>query len=205
MKKQINFYQPSCYPERNNATFKQFLMLLAGCFFSVIFLYFILNQKFISEQQVAKQQQALLVKKQSELSVLVTQLQNNKTVPEEKVRQQLLLKKEVVDKKQLLASFAGVEANFLVKFSELMRGLSLANMKSISVNDFSIIGGRVSISGQARLSDSVPLWLGKIQTTKELSGIAFEKFEISAADDGNGFIFQLSNALKEAPIEVSGQ
>ena len=205
MKININFYQPSCYPESHNATFKQFLMLLGGCFFSVIIFYFILNQKIVKEQQVVKQQQALLTKKQSELSVLSTQLQNNKTLPQEKVRQQRLLQKEVFDKRQLFASLTGIDANFLVKFSELMRGLSLANMKSISVNDFSIIGGRVSISGKAKLSDSVPLWLQKIQTSKELSGMAFEKLEISASDDGNGFVFQLSNALKDSPTGVSEQ
>ena len=204
MKKQINLYQPSCYPKREKATFKQFLTLLGICLFSVLVLYLILNKQFVNTQEIAQQNKALLTKKQSELSVLVTELQNNRA-PESKVRKQLALQAEVEVKQRLLANLAGVELGVTVSFSELMRGLSLANMRSISIDNFSIIDGRLNISGQAERSDSVPLWLTKIQTTKELSGIAFEKLKISDADNAKGFFFQLSNNLKTETVKVQAQ
>ena len=204
MKKQINLYQPSCYPKREKATFKQFLFLSGICFFSVLTLFFILNKQLLNTGELTEQQQRLVTKKQGELNVLVTKLQN-KRVPEAKLRQQLALQDEIKVKQRLLASLAGIELNVTLSFSELMRGLSLANSDAVSINNFSLNDGRLNISGQARQSDSVPLWLTKIQTTKELSGIAFEKLTISDAHNNKGFFFQLSNNVKTEAVKVQMQ
>ncbi len=202
MKKQINLYQPSCYPKREKVTFKQFLLLTGICLFSVLVLHLVLNKQFAKIQQMTQQQKALLMIKESELSVLVTELQNNRA-PESKIREQLALQAEVDAKQRLLGSLAGIELGIVVSFSELMRGLSLANMRTISIDNFSIIEGRLNISGQAKQSDSVPLWLTKIQTTKELAGIAFEKLKIS--DNAKGFSFQLSNDLENKTVKAQAQ
>lgn len=204
MKKQINLYHPSCYPKREKATFKQFLILFGLCFFSMFALSLILNKQLQNTQANIQQHQALLTKKQRELGGLVTKLQNNR-VPEAKQQQQRALQDEIKVKQRLLASLAGIELDVTVSFSELMRGLSLANTSAVSINDFSMIDGRLNISGQARQSDSVPLWLAKIQTTKELSGIAFEKLKISNSDNGKGFFFQLSNNVKTESVKVPMQ
>ena len=204
MKKQINLYQPSCYPQREKATFKQFLTLLGICFFSVLGLFLILNKQFANTQEITQQHKLLLTKKQRELSALVMKLQSNRA-PESKLRQQLVLQDEIKVKQRLLASLAGIELDVTISFSGLMRGLSLANTSAVSLDNFSIIDGRLNISGRAKQSDSVPLWLTKIQTTKELSGIAFEKLKISDSDHSKGFFFQLSNNLKTEPVKVQAQ
>lgn len=196
MKKQINLYQPSCYPRREKATFKQFLTLLGICLFSTLVLCLILNKQFVTLQETTQQHQTLQIKKQNELSLFVNKLQNHHT-PESKLQRQLALQDEIKAKQHLLASLAGIELHVTVSFSELMRGLSLANTSAVSIHDFSIIDGRLNITGQAKQSDSVPLWLTKLRTIKELSGITFEKLTISDSGDSNGFFFQLSNNLKQ--------
>lgn len=200
MKKQINLYQPSCYPKREKATFKQFLALLASCLFSLLVLCLILNKQFVNLQETTQQHQNLRLKKQNELNMLVTKLQNHQ-IPESKLQQQLALQDEIKAKQRLLASLAGMELDVTVSFSELMRGFSLANTSAVSIHDFSIIDGRLNISGQAKQSDSVPLWLTKLQTIKELSGITFEKLKIADAGDTKGFFFQLSNNLKKETLK----
>lgn len=204
MKKQINLYQPSCYPKREKATFKQFLILFALCFFSLAALYLIINKQLADTQERTRQHKALLIKKQSELSALITELQNNRA-PESKLQQQRALQDEIAVKQRLLASLAGVELGETVSFSALMRGLSLAHTGTVSINNFSIIDGRLNISGQARESDSVPRWLTKIQTTQELSGIAFETLTISDSVNSKGFSFQLSNDVKTESVKVQAQ
>lgn len=202
MKKQINLYQPSCYPRRQKFTCRQFVFLAAVCLFVVLALHLVLNNQFAKTQVIAAQHQALLAVKQGELAALVTKLQNNRA-PDAKIRQQLALQAEVDAKQRLLGSLSGIDLAVVVSFSELMRGLSLASMSAISIDHFSIIDGRLNISGQAKESDSVPLWLTKIQTTNELAGIAFERIKI--AENPRGFSFQLSNnpanKTEKAPLQ----
>ncbi|MFT6986746.1 MAG: hypothetical protein ACJAT7_002590 [Psychromonas sp.] len=202
MKKQINLYQPSCYPKREKFTGKQFLFLAGICFLLVLALHLTLNNKFSKTQAIAAQHKALLTIKQTELAALVTELQNNRA-PDSKIREQLALQTEIDAKQRLLGSLSGIELGRVVEFSELMRGLSLASMSAISIDHFSIIDGRLNISGQAKESDSVPLWLTKIQTTNELAGIAFEKIKIS--DIAGGFSFQLSNNPKNKKAKAPAQ
>ncbi|MCG6200987.1 hypothetical protein [Psychromonas antarctica] len=199
MKKQINLYQPSCYPRREKFTFKHFLLLVAVSVLSLILLQFILNKQLSRTKQIEQQQQAILATKQNDLSDLVIKLQNNRA-PDAKVRQQLALQEEVDAKQRILGSLAGIEFAVVVNFSALMKGLSLASMDAISIDYFSLLAGRLNISGQAKRSDSVPLWLSKIQSTKELSGIAFEKLAIS--ENAGGFFFQLSNSLENKSVKV---
>ena len=200
MKKQINLYQPCCYPKREKATFKQFLILLGICLFSMLVLCLILNKQFAGLQETTLQQQTLRIKKQNKLSLFVTKLQNHRT-PESELQQQLAIQDKIKAKQRLLASLAGIELHVTVSFSELMRGLSLANTSAVSIHDFSIIDGRLNISGQAKQSDSVPLWLTKLRTIKELSGVTFEKLKISDSGDSKGFFFQLSNNLKKETLK----
>lgn len=202
MKKQINLYQPSCYPKREKVTFKQFLLLagLSALLLLVSQLY-LGNQLSNAEQRVA-QHKASLKLKEDDLLLLVAKLQK-KRAPESKIREQLALQTEVETKQRLLQSLSGIELGITVSFSELMRGLSLARMGSISIDSFSIVEGRLNISGQAKESDSVPLWLSKVQATKELTGVAFETLKIS--DSGEGFSFQLSNSFASKTAKESAQ
>ena len=204
MKKQINLYQPSCYPKREKATFKQFLALLGICFFSVFALMLVLNKQFADTHEIAQQHKALISNKQVKLNELLSELQNNHA-PESKVRQHLELQDEIRAKQRLLASLSGIELGETVSFSELMRGLSLTHISTLSINDFSIIDGRLNISGVAKQSDSVALWLTKAQTTKELSGIAFEKLKIADAENAKGFFFELTNSVNNEAVKVQTQ
>jgi hypothetical protein len=204
MKKQINLYQPSCYPKREKATFKQFLALLGICFFAVFILILTLNNQLATTEEATVQHKALLTKKQAELSGLVIQLQN-KRAPEEKVRRQHNLQEEIAAKQRLLANLSGIELEMTVSFSQLMRGLSLADIRTISIDEFSIIDGRLNITGQAKYSDSVALWLTKVQSTKELADIGFEKLTISDNNDGGAFSFKLTNSVTEETVKVQAQ
>jgi len=202
MKKQINLYQPSCYPRREKLTCRQFVFLAAVCLLMALALHLILHNRAAKKEAIAGQHKALLVVKQEELAALVIKLQNNRP-PASKIRQQLALQDEVVAKQRLLASLAGIELGVVVGFSELMRGLSLANMEAISIDNFSIMDGRLNISGQAKESDSVPIWLTKIQNTNELAGIAFEKIKLY--ENARGFSFQLSNSPANKKGKVAAQ
>lgn len=194
MKKQINLYQPSCYPKREKMTFKQFALLVTACLiFALLFLFHLGRQ--LSETETAiDQHKEGLKHKQQHMMVLVTQLQK-KRAPEAKIREQKLLQTEVETKQALLRSLAGIDLEVSLSFSELMRGLSLAQIDSVSIEKFSILRGRLNISGQAEQSNSVPLWLSKVQKTQELKGTAFEKLNISEND--TGFSFLLSNSLAD--------
>lgn len=202
MKKKINLYQPSCYPIREKVTFKQFLLLVGICFISVLVTALILNNQYATIAAQAQQHKQMVTIKQNELAGLVKELQNNRA-PDAKIHQQRLMQDEVAAKQRLLASLAGIELEVVVSFSQLMRGLSLASQRTITIDKFSIKGGSLNIAGHAKASDSVPLWLSKVQKTNELAGIAFEKLNIS--DNADGFFFELSNSLGEAEDEVQAQ
>lgn len=193
MKKQINLYQPSCYPKREKATFRQLTLLTVFCVFTALLLQFILNKQRANIQEAAEQHRALLTVKQNELLTLQNKMQNNHA-PDAKIREQLALQRDVQTKQRLLGNLAGIEVANVVSFSELLRGLSLAHINSISINSFSIIDGRLNIAGQAEKSDSVPLWLTKIQKTDELAGVAFQTLKIS--ENAGGFYFQLTNGAE---------
>ena len=79
-----------------------------------------------------------------------------------------------------------------------MLGLSLADMDEISIENFSIINGVLNISGQAKSSDSLPLWLTNMQKTEQLSGIAFKTLEIM--DEKEGYSFKLTNKKKSSQL-----
>ncbi|WP_028862444.1 hypothetical protein [Psychromonas aquimarina] len=191
MKKQINLYQPSCYPVRAKATFKQFLLLLGVCVSSALILNLFLADQYAEKQAAAQAHKKVLSEKQSELSLLITEVQKKRT-PAHKTRELLALQDEIDAKQRLLGSLAGIDIGVVVSFSELMRGLSLADTNNVSINHFSVINGRLNISGLAKQSDSVPLWLSKIQKTDELADIAFSELQILG--EAGHFSFQLSNA-----------
>lgn len=191
MKKQVNLYQQSCYPKRQKASFTEFLMVVFVCI-SVSLLSFIvthsqnksLNEQLATHQSKVENQRLML----SELTV---ELQK-RAVPDEKIRLHSVLQKEVNAKQRLLASIAGIDMQDLVSFSALMRGLSYANMPDLSINHFSMVKGILNIVGDAKHSDSVPLWLANMQLTKELSGVAFDTLSI---EETKGFFtFQLTNS-----------
>lgn len=198
MKKQINLYQPSCYPKREKATFRQLALLSAFCVFSALALLFILNKQQANTEEETKLQSRLLTVKQDELLKLQNKLQKNHA-PDAKIHEQLVLQNEVQAKQRLLDNLAGIEVANVVSFSELLRGLSLAHIKGISIESFSIIDGRLNIAGKAEKSDSVPLWLTKIQKTNELAGVAFQTLEIS--ENAGVFYFQLTDGT-EKPLAM---
>ncbi len=152
----------------------------------------------MSHLQQQKQEQiqlhkALLTEKQTELSSLVVELQK-KRAPEHLIRQQQALQSEVKAKQRLLNSLSGIDVQVVTNFSKLMRGLAAADMKEISIEGFSIVTGNMNITGKAKYSNSVPLWLTQIQATDELSGLSFE--ELNITDESAYYSFQLSNSNK---------
>jgi hypothetical protein len=198
MKTQINLYQPSCYPKREKATFKQFIIVCVLCAISVTTLVLVLQSQLASLQSRSESHRVMMTEKQSELSQLVVQLQNNRA-PEAKVKQQQDLEEEISARQSLLASLSGVELSMTISFSDLMRGLSNADMATMSIEQFSIIDGRLNIIGKAKYSDSVALWLTKAQSTVELSDISFEKMAMEYIDEQALFSFKLINRV-ENPI-----
>lgn len=200
MKKQINLYQPSCYPKREKATFKQFLSLVAVCLIAVSLLNFILTQQAQKTEMQVLQHQSILKNKEKQLSELSIKLQSNKA-PESKTRELMALQAEIKGKQDLLDSLANIELAVTASFSKLMLGLSLADMKDISIENFSIISGVLNLSGKTRNSDSLPLWLTNMQKTEQLSGIAFKTLEIT--DEEEGYSFKLSNT-KESSSLIKG-
>ena len=191
MKKQVNLYQPSCYPKREKATFSQFLVLLLFCVFASLGSYFFVTQqtKSVNEQLLAHKK--LLSEQQLQLSDLVLALQKQRA-PDDKLRLYSVLQSEVQAKQRLLASLAGIDVKDLVSFSELMRGLSYADMPHLTINRFSMVSGTLNISGDAKHSDSVPLWLSNMQVTEELSTLAFKALAIK--EEKGFFTFQLTNS-----------
>ena len=204
MKTQINLYQPNCYPKREKATFKQFIIVVVLCIISVTALVLVLQNQLVSLQNRSENHKVMMTEKQSELSQLVMQLQNNR-VPEVKVKQQRDLKEEITARQNLLASLSGVELSMTLSFSDLMIGLSNADLATISIEQFSIIDGRLNIIGKAKYSDSVALWLTKAQSTAELSEISFEKMAMNYMDEQQVFLFKLINRVNNPIDEVQAQ
>ena len=201
MKKQINLYQPSCYPTREKATFKQFMVVFSFSIILVIALVLILDNQLSSLQDRSAQHKSMMTEKQNQLNQLVLQLQNNRA-PAQKVKQQQNLEEEIAARQNLLASLSGVELAMTISFSDLMKGLSNADMSAMSIEQFSIIEGRLNITGKAKYSDSVALWLAKAQSTPELSTISFEKISMEYIDEQQLFSFKLINRVKN---EIKGE
>jgi Tfp pilus assembly protein PilN len=190
MKKHINLYHPSYYPKREKATFSQFLILLFVCILASGVGYFYTIQETGSLNEQLSAQKVSVAEQQVLLSDLVVVLQKSRA-PENKLRLHKELQDEIKAKQRLLARLSGIDLEESVSFSELMRGLSYANMPNLSINHFSMLGGTLNITGNAKQSDSVPLWLANIQLTKELSNVAFKA--ISITENEGVFSFQLSN------------
>lgn len=191
MKKQINLYQPSCHPKREKATLAQFLALIVICILGALLSYFVvdnqtksLNEQLLSHQVVLNNQQLIL-------SDLVVELQK-KRAPDEKVRLHSALQNEVQAKQRLISTLVSIDIKESVSFSALMRGLSYADMPAVSIEHFSMVSGILNIKGEAKHSDSVPLWLSNMQITEELSSVAFKA--VSIQEQKGTFSFQLTNS-----------
>lgn len=191
MKKSVNLYQPSCHPKREKATFTQFLALIFICTFVSLFVYFFNNSQIEALNQQLSEQKRSILEQQSTLSTLVVALQK-KRAPDERLRRQSALQNEIKAKQRLLASLSGIDLKESVSFSELMRGLSYADMPNLTINHFSMVGKTLSITGDAKYSDSVPLWLSNIQLTDELSNVGFKALSIK--ENKGFFSFQLTNS-----------
>ncbi|GLS89484.1 hypothetical protein GCM10007916_05510 [Psychromonas marina] len=191
MKTQVNLYQPSCYPKREKATFPQFIGFFIICISVSLASYFIANYQTQSLQEKLADQQTAISEQQVKLEQLVVELQK-KRAPDDKLRLHSRLQNEVTAKQRLLASIAGIDVEDLVSFSALMRGLSYANMDDLTINHFAMHKGVLNIRGDAKHSNSVPLWLSNLQVTKELSGVAFKALSIEEAD--GVFSFKLTNS-----------
>ena len=191
IKTQVNLYQASCYPKREKATFSQFLGLLGVCLLASLVSYFGVNNQMQSAQERLLKQRASIENQQLVLSDLVVELQK-KRAPDEKLRWFSQLQNEVSAKQRLLATLAGIDIKETVSFSQLMRGLSYADMPDLTINQFSMVAGSLNISGDAKQSDSLPLWLSNIQLTEELSSVAFSAMSIKKQK--GYFTFQLTNS-----------
>jgi Tfp pilus assembly protein PilN len=191
MKKQINLYQPNCYPKREKATFPQFLMLFFICVSTSIFVYFFANNQTNLLNEQLSVHKISISEQQLILANLVSELQN-KRAPDNKLRMHSALQNEVKAKQRLLASLSGIDLKESVSFSSLMRGLSYSYMPDITINHFSMVGATLNITGEAKHSDSVPLWLSNIQLSKELSSISFKALSIN--ENKGFFSFQLMNS-----------
>ncbi|PKF62964.1 hypothetical protein CW745_05940 [Psychromonas sp. psych-6C06] len=191
MKKQVNLYQASCYPKREKATFTQFVIVFIVCVSLSVFSYFMSTYQTKSLNDSLVIQQSKIADQQLVLSDLVIELQKRRA-PDEKLRLFSTLQNEVAAKQRLLATLSDIDVEDIVSFSALMRGLSDANMPDLSINQFSMVEGVLNISGDAKHSDSVPLWLSNMQVTKDLSGVAFKAITIK--ENRGFFSFQLSNS-----------
>jgi hypothetical protein len=191
MKKQVNLYQPSCYPKREKGTFPQFLAVFVVCFSLSLLTYFFSAYQTQSIKEKLANHKVSNDQKQLVLSELVVELQK-KRAPDEKLRLHSRLQNEVTAKQRILASIASIDVEDLVSFSALMRGLSYANMEDLSINHFTMKEGILNIRGDAKHSDSVPLWLANLQVTDELSAVSFKAISI---EEVNGFFsFKLTNS-----------
>jgi len=191
IKKQVNLYQSSCYPKREKATFSQLLLLFAVCFSASVASYFVVNNQTQSVNERLLNHKVSIANQQLVLSDLVVELQK-KRAPDEKLRLFSQLQSEVTAKQRLLVTLAGIDIKETVSFSQLMRGLSYADMPDLTINQFSMVSGTLNISGDAKQSDSLPLWLSNIQLTKELSNVAFGALSIT--EQKGFFTFQLTNS-----------
>ncbi len=191
MKKRINLYQKNCYPKRENFIFSQFLILSFCCVAILLLSYFISHYQAESLKEKLVVQETNISEQQLTLANLKDKLQKNRA-PDEKIRQHSVLQNELVAKQSVIASFSSIDVQDVVSFSVLMRGLSYANMSDLTIKHFSMTAGILNISGNAKHSDSVPLWLSNIQVTKELSNVAFKALSIK--EETGFFTFQLTNS-----------
>lgn len=194
MKKSVNLYHASCKPEKKVYSFAQLVLLIIPCVIGVVALLAMTMHEadLMNKTTVAATTKSSMLS--DELSALQVQLQARKA-PEAKVRVKDALSKEVAAKQRLLNNLNNIDLGLIVNFSELMLGLSKANVEPVSITEFSIYGGKLNIYGEARLSDSVPLWLTKIQGTDELGDVTFSGVDIYGKEDKDEFLFQLSNEV----------
>ncbi|WP_022940968.1 hypothetical protein [Psychromonas hadalis] len=191
MKIQLNLYHPSCYPKREKATFRQLLSLLTLCISASLLCYFVVNKQAQTLNELILIQKIQLTDKQLQLSDLVVELQKNRA-PDNKLRQHATLQSEIKAKQRLLSSLAGIDLQEQLSFSALMRGLSYADMPDVTLHRFSMVEGILNIEGDAKQSDSVPLWLSNMQVTAALPSVAFNALSIS--EQRGFFTFQLTNS-----------
>lgn len=190
MKQSINLYPASCQPQKIKFNFMQLMLLIIACLLSIAIVESIIihqENKVVQQQQQVAQQSSQL---QQQLAGLVVQLQANRP-PQSKVLALQKLRDEVASKQRLLGNLQQIDLGFLVSFSQLMRGLSKADIDQVSINQFVINNGKLAIRGDALQSDSVPRWLTQVQATSELKAVAFTGVEI--VKNKNRFKFQLSN------------
>ncbi|MDA7745861.1 PilN domain-containing protein [Psychromonas sp.] len=190
MKKSLNLYHASCQPEKIKFNFSQIIVLFIAC----VLLIGITQSWVIHRSSVLEDNQLMaeeeLINLQNELSALVIKMQANRA-PEEKVEEKVRLEFEVSVKQRLLSNLNQIDLGLEVSFSQLLLGLSKADVKDVSISRFSIKDGKLDIQGQALHSDSVPHWLTNIQSTTELDAVSFTSVDISQQD--KIFLFQLSN------------
>lgn len=197
MKKRINLYQENCYPIREKLQFSHFFILFFVCIALSASSYFMANRQANSLNAQLVVHKTDINHQQSVLSDLTVKLDLNKA-PDAQYRRHLILKNEVAAKQRLLTSISSIDVQELVSFSELMRGLSYANMPHLSIQHFSMIEGDLNITGNAKYSDSVPLWLSNIQVTKELSKVKFNALSIKQKQ--GFFTFQLTNRTAKEKV-----
>ena len=190
MKTNINLYHASCQPKKLKCSFVQLGVL---CFFCLLSLACLKGLLVYQANVMQEKQQAAsntLDSLHKELALLVVQLQAN-APPLDKVIDKNQLNAEVAAKQTLLSNLNQIDLGLVVSFSELMRGLSKVDLDQVSIEQFSIVDGKLNIQGKAKYSDSVPLWLTRTQKLQELQKLAFEGVEITQQD--GVFLFQLNN------------
>ena len=198
MKNNVNLYHVSCRPEKLTFSFVQLMMLFVACLLLIAAVEVVVVQR--DNSMVAKKEEArkTIATMQSELSALVVQLQANRA-PSAKVLEKQQLTAEIATKRRLLNNLNNVDLGLVVSFSELMFGLSQADIDQVSISKFSINNGKLTIDGKAMYSDSVPLWLTHVQATTELKDVSFTGVNITEQD--NLFLFQLSHVALNKKVE----
>lgn len=196
MKKNLNLYHQSCQPKKIIFNFSQLTIVLVACILLTGLIQTLLIHRASSmEDNKAMAAEKLLVL-QDNLSMLVVKMQANRA-PQSKVYEKEKLTREVAAKRHLLSNLEQIDLGLVVSFSELMLGLSKADIEQVSINKFSIRNGKLNIEGKASKSDSVPLWLTNIQSTTELHAVSFRAVNITEKE--NAFLFKLTNVgLKAA-------
>lgn len=198
MKNNVNLYHVSCRPKKLKFSFVQLIMFFIACLLLVATINVAVvqrdNSMITKKEKVTKTIAAM----QSELSALVVKLQANRA-PNEKVLEKQQLIAEVATKQRLLNNLNNVDLGLMVSFSELMLGLSHADIDQVSISTFSINNGKLNIQGKAMYSDSVPLWLTHVQATAELKDVSFTGVNITEQD--NLFLFQLSHVALNKKVE----
>lgn len=198
MKNNVNLYHVSCRPKKLKFSFVQLIMLFVACLLLVAIINVAVVQRDNSMMAKKEKVTKTIAAMQSELSALVVKLQANRA-PNEKVLEKQQLIAEVATKQRLLNNLNNVDLGLVVSFSELMLGLSHADIDQVSISTFSINNGKLNIQGKAMYSDSVPLWLTHVQATAELKDVSFTGVNITEQD--NLFLFQLSHVALNKKVE----